>query len=364
MINFINSNISNLVFILITLVLYIFPIVGLVEIRIPIIIILSFIYFIIDLNKLNLLAAFIFLPIITFYILYFYNDEFISNLLSFWIMVFIGFIYHNKYNNLFIILRLLLILNTFLVAYEFLNLTYLWNISEDAFFGRAKGLFSAPKEAGMFISVFLIVYFEKISIIDFVYVLITSFFIGSRTLFLISIVSFLPILIQLFRNSKVHLKYIIYLLLVVVTIVIIYYFDIIYDSFEVIGRLDSLTNTEEGGNDLRIYVLIEGLKVFINSPLQQIFFGLGTKVEMLLGNGAENAYLNILLRYGIFGFLFFITAILFPLKYKSRNGKFIFIFFLILLIGNRGLAGMLDSFIFFCYVGYLLKDKIQYDISL
>ena len=121
---------------------------------------LSIIYFIVVLNKLNFLAAFILLPIIAFYVLYFYNNEYISNLLSFWIMVFIGFIYHNKYNKLFTILRIFLILNTFLVAYEFINFNYIWNISEDPFFGRAKGLFSAPKEAGMFIAVFLIVYFH------------------------------------------------------------------------------------------------------------------------------------------------------------------------------------------------------------
>lgn len=362
MINFIKLNIGNLLFILITLVLFIFPILGLVEIRIPIIIALSIIYFIIGLNKLNFLAAFILVPIITFYVLYFYNNEYISNLLSFWIMVFIGFIYHNKYNKLFKILRIILILNTFLVAYEFLNFNYIWNISEDPFFGRAKGLFSAPKEAGMFIAVFLIVYFDKISIIDFIYVLVTSLFIGSRTLFLICIVSFLPILILLYRNSKYYIKFIIYILLIVSIILFIYNFDFLYVSFEVIGRLSSLTNTEEGGNDLRIYVLIEGLKVFINSPLQEIFFGLGTKVEMLLGNGAENAYLNILLRYGIFGLVFFLTILYIPLVNLKSYGKFLYLFLLLILIGNRGLTGMLDSFIFFCYIGFLLKNKIKYDL--
>jgi len=287
-----------------------------------------------------------------------------SNLMSFWIMIFIGLIYHKKFTHLFIILRLLLILNTFLVAYEFLNFKYIWNNTDDPFFGRAKGLFSAPKEAGMFIAVFLIVFFEKITILDFIYIFITSLFLGSRTLFLISTISYLPILFLLFKKSSYYIKIVFYLILLILITFFIYHIESIYESFEVIGRLNSLTNTEEGGNDLRIFVLIKGLNTYVTSPIQEIIFGLGTKVELLLGNGAENAYLNILLRYGIFGFLFFITALLFPFKYKSRNGKFIFIFFLFLLIGNRGLAGMLDTFIFFCYVGYLLKDKIKYDISL
>jgi len=279
-------------------------------------------------------------------------------------MVFIGLLYHKKFNHLFLILRILLIFNSFLVAYEFLNFKYIWNINDDPFFGRAKGLFSAPKEAGMFISVFLIVFFEKITILDFIYIFITSLFIGSRTLFLISIISFLPILFSLYKNSVIYIKFFIYIFFIILILFFVYNFQFFYDSFEVIGRLDSLTNTEEGGNDLRIFVLIEGFKIYISSPIQQIFFGVGTKVELFLGNGAENAYLNILLRYGLFGLLFFILSISFPFKYKSKYGKFVYLFFLLLLIGNRGLAGMLDSFLFFCYIGYLLRDKIKYDICL
>ena len=79
MINFIKLNISNFVFIIITLVLFIFPILGLVEIRIPIIIGLSLIYFFIDLSKLNLLFFLILFPVVTFYFLYFYNNEYLTN---------------------------------------------------------------------------------------------------------------------------------------------------------------------------------------------------------------------------------------------------------------------------------------------
>ena len=302
------------------------------------------------------------LPIILFYYIYFFQEDYLTNLLSYWIMVYVGLIYHKKFDKLFILIKILLILNAFLVAYEFFNFKYIWNLSEDPFYGRAKGLFSAPKEAGMFISVFLIVFFEKITLIDFLYILITSLFIGSRTLFLISLVAFIPLFFIFIRNSKKSLKFVVYILVLIFPILIVYYFDSFYTSFEVIGRLDSLANTQEGGNELRIFVLIEGLKAFFVSPIQEIFFGLGTRVEILLGNGAENAYLNILMRYGIFGLLFFILLIMYPYNYKSRYGKFVYVFFLLLLFGNRGLAGMVDTFLFTCYIGSLLRKRMNFTL--
>lgn len=334
-------------------ILFVFPIFGLVEIRTPLMIAISGLLFLIDLKKTNLFYLIMLTPFIAFYFFYFFNDDYLGHLLSYWVIVLIGLMYGDYIDLIFKFLKWIVFINLLLVAYEFIKGDYIWNITEDVFFGRAKGFFSAPKEAGMFLTIFIVLFFERLKFIDILVIFITSFFTGSRTLLLITVFSFVLMLFLFFKSQKNTSFYFKIFVIVGLLLILLTNFSFLLDSFEVIGRLNTLLNLKEGGNDLRIYILQESIRIYSSGTISQILFGFGTKIEAILHNGSENAFLNILSRYGFVGFLFFSGALVIAFLKKDFIGKLMFTILIILLFGNRGLAGFLDGFVFFAYVSSL-----------
>ena len=345
--------------ILILTTLFVLPIMGFTKIRVPALILITILHLFLKINKNQIFYILFMLPIIFFYFLYFFNDINQITLLSYWVIAIIGLIYSSHLDLISDFIKIIIFINTLLVFIEYINMDYLWNITEDSFYGRSKGFFSAPKEAGMFLSVFVAYYFKKLDLFYLFLLLITSFFIGSRTLLIFSFVTILYYFFYKFKYESIRYNIIYYLVFVVLLLIGFTFSDFLYDSFEVIGRLNTLSDLEEGGNDLRLHVLKKSIQLYSSGSLHEMFFGFGTQIEDIIGNGAENGYLNILLRYGIFGLIFYLIVIFISFRIKTSNSKLLMLLLLILLIGNRGLSGLLDGFVFFAFLGSVLEKIIQ-----
>ena len=135
-------------------------------------------------------------------------------------------------------------------------------------------------------------------------VLIFAVFSFKRGAMLISAISFLFYLIVFFgSHSRRRNSYIFVSLLVIVAV----YFAIDYLFQNSDYFLIRLENTQEGGVSQRDVLFAYAWRVFINSNPCNMIFGHGANMTAsLIGNGAHNDWLELLVNQGLFTIVFFI----------------------------------------------------------
>lgn len=292
-----------------------------------------------------------------------YSPDPIKNLpyMYFYFSVMLGFLFANDYSFFVKLIKIFLLINMFAMLYEFLNSSYILEPTSDLehFIGRAKGLVSYSKEAGAFIMVVTILLVADLHYKWFPVLFISSVLTGSR---MAMIFVFIMLLVELFRrtpsiNMRKYFSKLPYFLLIIVSLIVFINFYTSLEQSEIIrNRLAGSFDTGHSSNIERIGFWLEHFSIYSNFNAIGLIFGQPSKAQTIAGNGAENAFLNLLTDGGGVAVLLYISAMIF--MYVVAKGRFsMFIKLLLLVIAmqvSRVALGFLDGTVFWACFWVLL----------
>lgn len=276
-------------------------------------------------------------------------------------------------NNITSCARYIAIVNVSTVVimlYELSTFSYLIDQLNNKFeFGRLQGLFSNSKEAGYYTIaatyyLFSVKRLTRLSMLALISIATLS---GTRTAILFILV---VVIVQVVASVKIRIaKGIIknfmlsaFMLTLLGYILTKYYF--VDKSAYMLVRIYNAFNFESSSHKDRLFFWKSYLEEINNYNWYEIFFGAGTKINIILGNGAESYYLMILSQYGLITLTAIISIfILIFIKLKNYDEKIIFVSLLaILLVGRIGIGwsdGILIWAVFFYTLDSKKRDKIR-----
>jgi len=287
-----------------------------------------------------------------------------SNLssVSFYVPIVLGVFICRSFDSFFNVAKVFFIINLIAMLYEFYTFSFLFEPEVDLphFVGRAKGLLAYSKEAANFVILFSIVFVKKLGMKWYLPIIAFAFLTGSRLAILIccAVIMFEIVYPMLFgvekktvvRNLSVFLLFV---------ILIIYYLSLEQSSL-IVSRLYESFNTEHSSNSERIYFWVEHLNVYDQFAILQLIFGYPGASVKFVGNGAESAWINLIVDGGMVAFSvysFSMLMIFFMVTNKVR------VLFMLLLLSTamqiaRVNLGFVDSTIYWGWFWSLLITSL------
>lgn len=309
-----------------------------------------------------LLYAFLFLLLVPLFSFGSYLDTMIS--LPFFFNIFLGFILWKQFNYSYSLLRVIFIMNCIALILEtffqirFVSLSEDYDASSIEYLYKM-GIFSAPKNGGFFILAVALLSYLKKDIFILVLCFIFSLFTGVR---IASIAIGLPLIYMLLSYLLKGTSWKKILLLLVIVCICYFALSIFFIENElVLNRLSTSMDLEDSSNTERFYFWKAHWNYFWNQSIEQILWGNFAMANLVIGNGPECAFLDILNRAGLFVLMFF----LFPLFFILRCSIYHFSNLLILialfsaLISGRFAMGYSEGIIYWCLIFQLLSSCPQ-----
>ena len=230
-------------------------------------------------------------------------------------------------------------------------------------------------------SIWIIVYFIRIKQLNrvicyalLIYFSIFLWLLGSRAAlltYLLSISTFL--LIVIFNDKKYKLGLILIIMISLISLFVLTNKYIKYNIKETIELTGNKSLNEK--SDERLWLWKSGIEIFN----ENFWFGVGTgDIDAELKNkykkyqlqtaadknlNVHNQYLDIAIKFGIFGLLIFISWMIYSLIISIKKRQFLFLFFLIILFINFFFEVILNSiagisfFVVFYSLFYSLDNK-------
>ncbi|WP_181983345.1 O-antigen ligase family protein [Bacteroides oleiciplenus] len=313
-------------------------------------------------NLFILLYAFLFLLLVPL----FSSGSYLNtiNSLSFLLNVFMGFILWKQVDFTYSLLRVIFIINCIALILEtFFQIKFVL-ISEDYDTSAIEhlykmGIFSAPKNGGFFIlAVALLSYLRKdifILILGFIFSLFTGVRIASVAIGLPLVYMLLCYLLKGISWKKILLLFVIFC---------ICYFALCAFFTEnelVLRRLSTSMDLEDGSNTERFYFWKAHWDYFWSQSIEQILWGNSAMSDLVIGNGPECAFLDVLNRAGFLVLMFFLSPLFFILicNIYHLSPLLILIALLSALISGRFAMGFSEGIIYWCLVFQLLSSCPQ-----
>lgn len=286
------------------------------------------------------------------------GDTFFSRDLQsvfFYLPILTGYLFYRDFNTCFKIIKVILLFNFLLILYEYISISYIFPPTVDLpeFYGRAKGVFSYSKEMASVLIIISSLYLPKLKGYWFWVLFISSLLSGSR---LAVLVVSSCILIEVIYRNRIYFRrnferFIVYspLVLILLVIVIIAFFQTKYAHVTYIRMLGAFDVTHSS-NVERISFWTQYISIFSSYDLVHLLFGYPNKASLLVGNGAESSYLNLLVDGGFFAL--FLYLLCFFIIFLNVNGLNVFICVLLLVCSmqiTRVGIGFVDGSLLWMY---------------
>lgn len=309
-----------------------------------------------------LLYAFLFLLLVPL----FYSGTYVNSVISltFLLNVFMGFILWKQFDFSYSLLRIIFVINCIALVLEtFFQIRFVL-ISEDYDTSNIinlykMGIFSAPKNGGFFIlAVALLSYLRKdkfILILGFIF----SFFTGVR---IATVAIGFPLIYMLLNYLLKETSWKKILLLLAIVCICCFALSVFFIENElVLNRLSTSMDLEDSSNAERFYFWKAHWGYFWNQSIEQILWGNSARANLVIGNGPECAFLDILNRAGLFVLMFFLFPFFYILKGNIRHisNLLILIALFSALISGRFAMGYSEGIIYWCLIFQLLSSCPQ-----
>lgn len=284
--------------------------------------------------------------------------------LSFILNIFMGFVLWKQFNFSYSLLRAIFIINCIALILETFFQTKFVLISEDyetstIDYLYKMGIFSVPKNGGFFILVVsLFSYLRKdifILILGFIFSLFTGVRIATVAIGLPLVYMLLSYLLKEISWKKILLLF---------AIICICYFALcafFTENEQVLRRLSTAMDLEDGSNTERFYFWKAHWNYFWSQSIEQILWGNSAMSNLVIGNGPECAFLDILNRAGILVLMLFLYPLFFILigNIYHLSNLLILIALFSALISGRFVMGYSEGIIYWCLIFQLLSSCPQ-----
>lgn len=281
----------------------------------------------------------------------------------FYFSIILGMLFSNNIYFFLKILKIFIVINLIAMASEFVTQTFILKPTSDLdlFTGRAKGLISYSKEAGGFILVYTLLFIKNLDRKWFPILLCFSILTGSR---LAIIIVFLAIVVEIFSRLKVRdfitIKTIVFgAFTISLTLFLLNYYINSQQSEIIITRLYSSFEADHSSNVQRIGYWREYLAVYSDYSIYELIFGNPGQAAVIVKNGAESAYLNLLTDGGILAVIIYLFGIF--VVFFNRKVSFSSIILVSLLLASMQITrvniGFLDGVLLWTYFWYVVKNK-------
>ena len=224
--------------------------------------------------------------------------------LSIFLVIILGYLIKSYFN---ISVKLIATLNFFTISimiYELVSFSYFIDLENNKFeFGRLQGLFSYSKEAGYYViaASFYLFTVRRLTTSSILGLLAIATLSGTRTaiLFVISIL-FIKFMNGIIKISYDKLrKFIVFMLMSTLLLYVSLNYYFVGKSEYMIYRFKNSFNFVSSSHQDRLFFWRSYLEGINDYSWYEIIFGAGTKLNIILGNGAESFYLMILSQYGL-----------------------------------------------------------------
>ena len=247
------------------------------------------------------------------------------SLVYFYFSIVFGFVFACNYDLFVRLLKSFLVLNFFVMIYEFYSLSFLLEPTSDLpqFIGRAKGLISYSKEAGALVLVFSVFFVRELEYRWFPILLVSAVLTGSRlSMVVVLLIIFLELIRRLFHQRRAFVSnlFSIFVLILVFIVGVLFYLSL-GQSEIIVNRIYRTFDVTHSSNVERMHFWAAYLAVYSEFDLVNLIFGRPYFAQNVMGNGAESAFLNLLTDGGLVGLTVYLFAILFicfcaPLKFS------------------------------------------------
>lgn len=225
--------------------------------------------------------------------------------LAFFIAIILGFYLKCHASTCTKMIKIINFFTICIMIYEVSSTSYLIEIVNRKFeFGRLQGLFSYSKEAGYYViaATFYLFTVRQLKIFCMLTLLAIAILSGTRTAMLFMSVVILIIFVNSLVGKVTHRKVKTFGLFALASISLLfllrkYYF--VGKSEYMLSRLTHSFNFSSSSHQDRLFIWKSYLEGIDQYNLYEVIFGAGTKLNIILGNGAESFYLMILSQYGL-----------------------------------------------------------------
>lgn len=306
-------------------------------------------------KKLDLIFQSVLLVFVLFQFFLDQARDYHSNLAPFIAIIIALSFYRNNevINN---VLKVVVVINFLVMTYEFFASDYLIKVVEGNKYepGRLQGLFSYSKECGFFLFMsFIFIRKYKASAFIKLIIFASSLMSGSRTviLFVLFVIS-----MDLILSIRVNIKVFLNILMAFLFGSIVFYFIMVehfeLGNFYIFDRMVNSFNFNSSSHVARFFYWSSYFNEIGNYSVMQLFFGAGTYLNFLIGNGSENTYLMIVSQYGIIGLIIFCFPLILTLGLFFRYPYDLYPIVIMLLFLNVGRIGVgwSDGILMWCYV--------------
>lgn len=265
-------------------------------------------------------------------------------------------------NKLVLLLKFFLIANFIAVINEMITGYHIVEVSEDVdLLGNLIykcGIFSNPKEGGSVIAFSALIFFLRKEYFFVCLSFFLSILVGVRTSSFIIAFPFIISLVNIFKNNKCFFSIIITLIVFLLYKTLIEYIEISSRLWE---RLFDTFSFSDAGNASRLEFMKVHLSIWSNHfNVFDYLFGKWNYTRLIVGNGAESTWIEILINSGIITFILylgcFILYLLRPYKY-TYNNFIIATLFLCMIISGFGIG--LSAILFWTAFNLIYKNKIK-----
>jgi hypothetical protein len=265
----------------------------------------------------------------------------------------LGYLAYRNYDSFIKVLKILIYINFFVMIYEIVSLKYLFDLGLGGIYqiDRVKGLFSYSKEAGSFLLMASLL-FRKNNFLILIILLLSSIMTGSRTPVLFISVLLIIEYIYYIKKNNINIKQITRFIIFISIVLIL--LNIYFTTHEsMYGRLLNSFNMSEGGHSMRIHVWLSYIRELNNFDILHLLFGNTVHINHVIGNGAENSYLELISNNGLLVSMCILFLFLFFAFLAITVNFFEFYPFLLLLLifqFGRYIGGWSGGIILFMYL--------------
>ena len=293
-------------------------------------------------------------------------SDYISNIKSlyFYVSIIYGFLFAIYYTEYLSLVKMLLFVNLIAMCYEWYNLEFILLPTSDLdhFYGRAKGFISYSKAAGAFVLAFTLLHAKSIKVSWFPVLIASSFLTGSRMAMTFVIICIaMEVLRRLASAKSTKIENVMLHCVLLISIVVFFYvFSLQSQSDVLINRLPSTFSVVKGANVERIHYWNEHLRIYDDLPWIHKLLGYPTYATKVIGNGAENSYLNLLNDGGIISLFLYSIGILIAFllgQFNLSSIAYLILFLICMQISRFGL-GFIDGTMLWVVFWYKINTYI------
>ena len=261
-------------------------------------------------------------------------------------------------------IKIIILINLLAQILELVNGDYIISNENVQFeLGRYQGLFSYSKETSFFL-IFSYLLLRKASNFRFFLlpILLSALLTGSRTSLLfigiLALYDYLKLLQKNFNKGRV-----VKLLGLLVSLYWIVSFTWNYLSKNIIFLRRILNSFEisSSGHQDRIYFINKYVNNILDFDLGRLIFGSGLEVSILVRNGSETTYLDLIAQLGLLGLSVFCFALIIARLYGSNYflSPMLFLMVLGLMVTGRIALGWADGVIFWALILSSRYDRVN-----